>query len=184
MKEQGQSIQEAIKETGKAYLPGGDDFATEHDGELMWCRTAGDAMGILACVGWKDIARTDWFPYPNKKEIRPEREGEVWENRHGNLFSIGEDGKGLFIVCLSEFRAIKDTDMGVVHDCNGWKLIYSPDKEVMKELEGEKVVIEEINDLKEENSMFKKALSEIASLPGVRQDECCTIALGALDTKE
>ena len=40
------------------------------------------------------------------------------------------------------------------------------------------------NELREENSMLKKALSEIANLPGVRQDECCNIALGALDTNE
>lgn len=36
-------------------------------------------------------------------------------------------------------------------------------------------------ELKEENENLRRALTEISSLPGVRQDECCNIALGALD---
>ena len=35
-------------------------------------------------------------------------------------------------------------------------------------------------ELKEENENLRRALTEISSLPGVRQDECCNIALGAL----
>lgn len=35
--------------------------------------------------------------------------------------------------------------------------------------------------LEDEIELLRKTLTEIASLPGVRQDEGCNIALGALD---
>ena len=124
-------IQDALKPTGKAVLSGSDDFAQEHDDELMWCRIAGDAIGILACVGWKDVAMNDWQPYHEEKEIKPEKAGELWEHKsHGKCFIV-EDGSSLAAQTIRGCQRFTigsdhswDDFKDIRHNKTGWTRLY------------------------------------------------------------
>ena len=127
-------ILEALEPIGKARLPGSDDFAQEIDGELMWCRIAGDAMGILACVGWKDVARDDWQPCPEVKEIRPETAGELWERdgESNHRCVVYKNDIGLNVVWWGgdEIPYTNYVENDMIHNKNGWKRICPEVKEV------------------------------------------------------
>ena len=91
--------------------------------------------------------KDDWQPYPTKKEIRPERVGELWQFEN-TIFMIQEQvGKQFVAICSYRIRykdMPPDEMREMIHNQNGWQLIYSPDKEAMKELEGDKVVMGEV----------------------------------------
>lgn len=141
MKEQGQAIQDAIKETGKIQHSNLENIYAKEDewGVLHWY-SINDTSPVL--VKLSDILSDNWQPYPNKKEIRPERAGELWGNKSGNYGHTFKHPSGKIYFTDNEDTRYTKELIHVIHGLNGWKLIYSPDEEVMAELEGEKVVIE------------------------------------------
>jgi hypothetical protein len=138
------NILKALEPTGKAESIAGFYAAIDNDGYLRWF-SKDRKIGEQELVNWREISEFNWLPYPNKKEIRPERAGELWIlTEHDGIRSR----KCLMVNSSGELKRIWDDACGgslssdQIHNQNGWKLIYSPDEEVMKELEGEKVVVE------------------------------------------
>lgn len=72
---------DALKPTGKAYRE--DNFAdyvmlvnnTEGSGSLLHWFNAGEDIGEVV---FEDQGDDKWQPYPEVKEIRPEKAGELW----------------------------------------------------------------------------------------------------------
>jgi hypothetical protein len=130
MEKQGQAIQDALKETGKARRPSWI--------EEIWVEIINNELMLMPSetklTHVKDIFATDYEPY--KKEIRPERAGELWQHKDGRFACTDLDGGELWLIDVAGNEMVQGVNY------NGWKRIYSPDEEVMKELEGEKIVIE------------------------------------------
>ena len=89
------------------------------------------------------------------KIIRPENFGEVWEDGNGHLCVIANAPEGIGrlwcgFIPTSSTLAINPIPQNMIHDRNGWELIYSPDKEVVariKEVEDDsikRIVIEDV----------------------------------------
>lgn len=125
-------VLDALKESDKVEGQLIGSYAIVIEGVLHWVDKATDKVQRPVVIA--DIGRDEWRPYPNKKELLPERAGEVWITEGGNSLVTYLDGDKLsFCNKFGISGHIKDANM------IGWKLIYSPDEEVMKELEGEKV---------------------------------------------
>jgi hypothetical protein len=78
-------IQEALKATGKA-RPFGVicGFAMKNEkGHLLWFNGDGAADGYATLSA---ILQDNWQPYREVEEIRPEKEGELWQSDGGNIF--------------------------------------------------------------------------------------------------
>jgi hypothetical protein len=149
-------IQEALKETGKAFLSiESEYYAMEGGDSLNWISKK--TSTIDSNVPFVLIMSDQWQPYHEVEEIRPEKAGELWKNASGNILVIMEtpDREGLFFTYTND--AHKPTllrnmiwSRNVIHNESGWTLIYSPDKEVMKkikELEDNSVETIEIEDV-------------------------------------
>lgn len=119
------NIQDALKETGKARKE--DNFAqyafleqSEEDPrhELFWS-IDGKKDGH---VQYEDIFADNWQPYHEEKEIRPEKEGELWVNKFQELAHTAYRGDKLIFVCMNESIPVDDVLIGM----NGWTRRYPP----------------------------------------------------------
>ena len=116
-------------------------------------------------VSIADIGRDEWQPYFEVKEIRPERAGELWQ--YGNLFEWCTVRKNevLEMICArgKDIETVDKMNL-TIHGKNDWKLLYSPDKEVMdriKELEDENVERIEIEGIRWYQNRDKCIVPEI-----------------------
>jgi hypothetical protein len=108
----------ALKETGKACI----------NGRLAY----DDGFGILrwadedTLVTLKDIMRGDWQPYPDKKEIRAEKAGELWALRGVYHHTIGDSKNGYDVIKMVFKDGSFIAEHGPYHNQNGWKRIHPP----------------------------------------------------------
>lgn len=134
------NIQEALKETGKAKLP------TWHDGAYVYVKN--DLIFLKGMGGYdkpyssKVMLAGDWQPHHEVKEIRPQKAGELWSIRDTLIFTY-EDvyGDPLQLKFIYADGSGQNYISGhangqIIHNKNGWTLIYSPDEEVMKKIKG------------------------------------------------
>lgn len=129
-------IQDALKETGKIQHSNLEHIYAKEDewGVLHWY-SLNDTSPVL--VKLSDILSDNWKPYPDKKEIRPEREGELWTSPNGTFWHTEEDGEGdLVLVGIGIGDGFPKAKKALQYADNFqcWTLLYSPDEEVMKEL--------------------------------------------------
>ena len=118
------------------------NYAKKRDcGVLSWYDKERDIF--LCDVRLDEIFNFTWRPYHEVKEIRPEKAGELWEKDNGSPGNIWVS----FKIDSTRVLRFKHTTTGgevvleegfhkheVVHNKNGWKLLYSPDKEVMERI--------------------------------------------------
>jgi hypothetical protein len=141
-------IDEALKETGIVtpdYINiKKHSFAKLLDGVLYWHDIKEGNCSFP--VSLHDINNIKWQPYHEVKEIRPEKAGELWvsrENEKDTPFFTTESGEAFpvnnHLVIRNRSGLSLDIkgcfeDRKIIHGKNGWTLIYSPDKEVMKRI--------------------------------------------------
>ena len=142
------NIQDALKETGKAE----DDtlelfyIAWRHDttpSELWYFRKSDNSP--YDELSHEAIFKEYYQSYYEVKEIRPEKAGELWQ--YNNLFEWCTVRKnGVIEMICAQGKDIETIDKMnlTIHNKNGWKLIYSPDKEVMAKINGEDENIERV----------------------------------------
>jgi hypothetical protein len=127
-------VQDALEKNGKAYRvisSTSEPYAYIDGLYLVW------EDGVK--VGYEGIIAEDWLPYPEEKEIRPEKAGEVWQYEEDSHKKVTVWHKG--ILC---FHALsrrdrpdiiyfkKDDGLGwfccdePVHGKNGWTRLYPP----------------------------------------------------------
>jgi hypothetical protein len=157
-------IQDALEETGKA-VHECDEFegcyvCLNDDGQLECKHGSECPQKDWTTPTLQQIVEDCWQPYHPKKEIRPERAGELWHNYSLNKYYHSEEIDGVLwmVNSIHKFR-------GGDFVATVWRLIYSPDEEVMKELEGEKVVVEKKQDSKK---YIELANVGYPSLKGIR----------------
>ena len=117
-------IQEALKETGKACRFGWDTDRYIHEVEGQLLNVEGSKFAN-AC-----LLESDWQPYHEAKEIRPEKAGELWDLRGSKFFTVS--GIGLNLRILSQGNDVLDIEDHVIHGKNGWvRLCPSVDEKVV-----------------------------------------------------
>jgi hypothetical protein len=127
----------ALKETGKARWHRwiGTEYVFKK-GVLFFYT---DGKSEEEPYNFDSLLDNNWQPYPDKKEIRPEKAGELWE-RNGEQWATVRDTRTsvpqlLMCNCIKDYKDIEESNTWkIIHNQNGWKLLYSPDKEVMKQL--------------------------------------------------
>jgi hypothetical protein len=129
-------IEEALKETGKAYLPEAEfpNFIyvfVDRDGNHVWMNVDGQHEGLLFDYG----SRNDWLPYHEEKEVRPEETGELWVycvNSYPH-FVTKDNRNRLYLTWIDGSRElVSECKHPVIHGKNGWARVSPPveDKEV------------------------------------------------------
>lgn len=116
------NIQDALKETGEARRPNTrkGQYAYLNKDVLFW-----NDGPIEAPVLMVSIFADDWQPYHEVKEIRPEKAGELWENKESNLkFYVHEwgvrlDKRDLHILWNNGPRELL-SNIDIIHNKNGW----------------------------------------------------------------
>lgn len=158
------NIQDALKETGKAEdennpCNGKTGYVGWFEGQLYWFDKVTHTRRHT--LSHEEIAKGIYEPYHDKKEIRPEKAGELWifVDEGGEVpFFTTEAGPAFPVNNHLVIRnrsglsiEIEAMSLGkIIHNQNGWTLLYSPDKEVMKrlkEVEDENVERIEIEDM-------------------------------------
>jgi hypothetical protein len=125
-------IEEALKETGKARreIWGEGVFVEVIDSQILNYKGGSYNHECL-------FTTSDWQPYHEVEEIRPEKEGELWQFNNLFIWCTVRKNEVLEMICAQgkEIEAIDKMNL-TIHGENGWTLIYSPDKEVMKKIKG------------------------------------------------
>ena len=120
----------ALKMTGKATTETetAGFVSVGEDGILYWFnRLTGKKM---LAVKLEVIGRNDWLPYHPKEEIRPKEAGELWKNKYGQFFAIGEDAMGLYVCWLDkphpgpQERELDRDTACMLHGKNGWERVF------------------------------------------------------------
>lgn len=146
------NIKDALKETGKAtglHLPFAETwFVAIDDEDFLWLYN--DIGAPIQRVPLREILRSDWQPYHDKKYIRPEKPGELWE-RQGEKFFIFFDNDKYVCLCLVDESGDKFSTVDamsyaeVIHNQNGWTRLYPPvEDENVERIEIEGVEWEQI----------------------------------------
>lgn len=89
-------IEEALKETGKVLGPNKDAKCyamVSPDGPLQWFYFKDNKPACA--VGFLKITTDNWQPYHEVKEIRPEKENEVWKHVDGITYLHDAKGSAL-----------------------------------------------------------------------------------------
>ena len=129
------NIQDALKETGKAAMGGWDTDRYVFVGGGQLCNVEGHKFAN-AC-----ILKDDWQPYHEEKEIRPEKEGELWKNNVNINWFIRRAGSSR----CKGFQAV--SEQGVCFDIKGldmvhgegWTRLFPPVEEDVERIEIEGV---------------------------------------------
>jgi hypothetical protein len=127
-------VLKALKEAGRADTVDGDitGYAKiDHGGILRWYKKEGDIpCEVVLCT---DIFHLDWQPYPEVKEGRPEKAGELWgysgDDPYAGKYHHTKFHKEEIIVVGD--NGVCGQIEGMIHNKNGWTLLYSPDPERM-----------------------------------------------------
>jgi hypothetical protein len=148
-----------------------------------------DSFGILrwldegTLVMVIDITEGNWLPHHEAKEIRPDQGGELWsfENQLDGadyIFIMEGNEAGQLILIDSTGESTAEIPLKMIHGKNGWTLIYSPDKEVMKKIKKpeddsvERIEIEGVKWKKADHGKFGEGvIPEFSSMKEVRQIE-------------
>lgn len=143
------NIQEALKETGKATYDGASAHLQWRNCDLWWVDN--DTGKWLEKASHKDLFEFWFIPYHDKKEIRPEKAGELWEHHKFGIACIllknskligtwvHEHGNTNPVSCIS-------TSSDIIHNQNGWTRLYPPvEDENMERIEFENVSWDIIN---------------------------------------
>ena len=139
------NIQDALKETGKAYdiNDDGNYAALDSYGILRWYAMV-NSNSEIAAAELEEILEIDWQSYHPKEEIRPSEENELWEPSLGAQFITREYDDQLYFVT----PMILDKTRTISHLCaesctNEWKRLHPPvnDEEVIV-IEADNVILE------------------------------------------
>ena len=115
-------IEEALKETGKAFL---EDFESSYveineEGYLAWYNMKNQRE--LDKVEFECIVDNCWQSYHEVKEIRPEKAGELWNRDNvGICFVINNPGCTVDVVWPD---GDTDTIRPMIHNKNGWARLF------------------------------------------------------------
>ena len=99
-------------------------------------------------VTGQEVLRTDWLPFPEEKEIRPKKAGELWklDEEYYHTEDHTSSGCGLCLVGYGS-KGFKEVDNGkTAHNKNGWtRLFPSVEDESVERVEIENAYIKEGN---------------------------------------
>jgi hypothetical protein len=127
-------IQDALKPTGKAECDEDGYVFVDEYGILRWYDTVNNTATGAAELN--EILNSDWLPYHEEEEIRPEKAGELWQQTDHN-------GKVTTSMTVEEDETIRRVyESGIhdgidedwqIHNKNGWtRLFPSVEDESMK----------------------------------------------------
>lgn len=126
------NIQDALTPTGKAV----DEHTQSHyvaeddNGVLHWYLKASDKRCHTVIL--ESILMYGWLPYPEEKEIRPEKAGELWQSQDGSLGithnnsinnSLETSQEAVYITFTNGSKQ-KLNQYAMIHNKNGWTRLY------------------------------------------------------------
>jgi hypothetical protein len=149
------NIQDALKETGKAECDEDGYVFVDEYGILRWYDTVNNTDTGAAELN--EILNSDWLPYHEEKEIRPEEAGELWGDEYGDKWATVKDtrtGRELLLMynCLQDFKNIEASNtLKIIHNKNGWTRLFPPveDESVERMRVLLKECLEVINELRD-----------------------------------
>lgn len=104
---------------------------------------------------------TDYEFY--EEGIRPKEAGEVWKLAN-DLYAIGSDDKGLYVVCLSWFSSDEDRSLkDMIHGQSGWQRKSPP----VQDNDIERVEIEGIEWVQDQFGVYPKASKDFDIIQGI-----------------
>ncbi len=120
-------IEEAQEQNGKAWLPDDktsklDEYVISVGGVMTWFGSDDAAINPVAyCL----LKRTDWQPFPEAKEIRPEKAGELWATGDLNYMTqkIGDELR--MIPRSYDMQILEEIDH-FIHGVGCYKRLYPP----------------------------------------------------------
>ena len=141
-------IKKALEPTGKAYRESDPVFhvALDDSGALMIYKNEGNKLIGPEMLSY--VLGNDYLPYHDKKEIRPEKAGELWEFGR-NLFFIIQQNQTLFLMSAFGTRSECSTRTDIIHNQDGWKRL----RPVVEEEDIERVVIEGVKEMNDPQLM-------------------------------
>ena len=123
------NIQDALKENRKVTLPIYDDnyYVSEAGANLrLWNSKEKITIRELYI---SELLSSDWLPYHEEKEIRPEKPGELW-GRHKEHYLVFFDNDKHVCLCIVDEAGDKftvsemDNTCEIIHNKNGWKRVF------------------------------------------------------------
>lgn len=120
-------IDKALEPTGMASK---DDNEAEY-AMLVEDKEAGERKNLLwngvdgEFVHYTDITEEDWQPYHKVKEIRPEKEQEVWLSDDTGVWITHKNANyEIVLIAAHSLGSAKLCDIGAIHNKNGWTRLY------------------------------------------------------------
>jgi hypothetical protein len=136
------NLQDALKENRKVTLPIYDDnyYVSEAGPNLrLWNSTEKTTVRELYV---SELLSNDWLPYPEEKEIRPEKAGELW--RHDattDYFHTDNAYDGGGSLALVGYMGVRSVDASIVHGKH-WTRLCPPVED--ESVSVRKVIIEDV----------------------------------------
>ena len=128
-------IQDALRPTGMAKIPGfheGNYVYMCHNQFMIFdCKAEKERQ--MRAWNYSNLLCNDWLPYYDKKEIRPENAGELWEKRERkdhvryfmSAYYAAEQSEGLIFRGPNAGAYISELETAI-HNQNGWTRLYPP----------------------------------------------------------